>query len=101
MYYIYIVRCSDNSLYTGITNDIGRRFKEHKEKLSKGAKYTKRHDVVSLEAYYICGSRELASKLEYHIKALKKKDKEELILHNNLKEFLGKKIEYSKYLRAK
>ncbi|MBQ3573901.1 MAG: GIY-YIG nuclease family protein, partial [Clostridia bacterium] len=38
MYYVYMMRCSDNSLYTGITTDLERRFEEHKSK--KGAKYT-------------------------------------------------------------
>jgi len=101
MYYIYIIRCIDNSLYTGITTDIERRFKEHKNKLSRGAKYTKNHDVLNIECYYLCGSKVLASKLEYYIKHLKKKEKESLIINNNLKELLGTKIDYYKYLRVK
>lgn len=40
MYYTYILRCKDNSLYTGITTNIKRRLKEHKEKGEKAAKYT-------------------------------------------------------------
>ncbi len=99
MYYTYIIRCEDNSLYTGITTDIERRYKEHITK--KGAKYTKRHIASSIEALYISGSRELASKLEYHIKKLTKKEKEELIINNNIKELLSNKINTNKFLRIK
>ena len=101
MFYTYIIRCEDNSLYTGITNDIERRYKEHLTKNSKCAKYTKNHSANTLEAYYLAGSRELASQLEYHIKKLSKAQKEDLITKNNIKELLGKKIKYNKYLRIK
>jgi len=46
MYYIYIIQCEDKSLYTGITNDLGRRFKEHKN--GKGGHYTSSHKVVKI-----------------------------------------------------
>lgn len=79
MFYVYIVRCSDNSLYTGITNDIIRRVKEHNQS-SKGAKYTKSRRPVNLVYSRIIGSRSEALKEEYRIKNLTKKQKEKLIL---------------------
>ena len=77
MYYVYIMRCSDNSLYTGITTDVERRFAEHKS--GKGAKYTATHTVVSIEAVWEAPDRSAASKLESQIKKLPKSKKEELI----------------------
>lgn len=79
LYYVYILRCSDNSLYTGITTDIERRFKEHSDKNKKGAKYTHFHDVKSVEAVWTMPDRSSASKLEYYIKSLSKIEKEKLI----------------------
>ena len=46
MYYTYMLRCSDNSIYTGMTNDLEKRLNEHKTKSKNGAKYTKSHDVI-------------------------------------------------------
>lgn len=83
MYYIYTLRCEDNSIYTGITNDLERRMEEHFEKTKKCAKYTKRHTPVKIEKVWICENRVLASKLEYRIKKLTKTEKEELIKKEN------------------
>lgn len=79
MYYTYIVRCCDNSLYIGITNNLIRRLKEHYTKSRKCAKYTKYHSVVRLEMFYISNSRASASTLEYHLKKLSKSQKESLL----------------------
>ena len=49
MYYTYMLRCADNSIYTGMTNDLDKRFNEHKTKSKNGAKYTKSHNIVKLE----------------------------------------------------
>ena len=85
-YYVYIVRCSDNSLYTGITTDINRRIYEHNE-TKKGAKYTKSRRPVSLVYSALIGDRSSAQKEEYRIKKLSKIKKQELvdnwILSNN------------------
>lgn len=80
MYYIYIVRCDDQSLYTGITTDLKRRLNEHVLKLPQGAAYTKSRNVTRLEALWSAEDRSLASKLEYKIKQLTKLKKEQLIL---------------------
>lgn len=98
MYYTYILRCKDNSLYTGITTDLKRRFKEHKEKGEKTAKYTLRHEAEKMEIAWESENRVLASKLEFYIKKLTKKQKEELIKKPELLNvFLGEKIQYKEY----
>ena len=79
MYYTYIMRCVDGSLYTGITTDVQRRLKEHQGKLSGGAKYTKGRMPVKVEVVWQSDNRSLASKLEYRIKRLSKEEKELLI----------------------
>ena len=98
MYYTYILRCKDNSLYTGITTDLERRLKEHKEKGAKTAKYTLRHEGEKFEIAWKSENRVLASKLEFNIKKLKKQQKEELIKNSILLEkFLGDRIEAQLY----
>lgn len=80
MYYVYILRCGDGSLYTGITTDIERRLKMHTGELPGGAKYTRSKGVCSVEAVFEVSDRRAASRLEYQIKHMTKKQKEELIL---------------------
>lgn len=100
MYYVYIIRCKDNSLYTGITNNLKRRVKEHITKNKKCAKYTKNHIAMNLEAYWITEDRTLASKLEYHIKKLTKKQKEEIIVNKDkFNEYLSLKVDITKYTK--
>lgn len=79
MYYVYMMRCSDNSLYIGITTDLMRRFKEHTEKSGKGAKYTRSRSVTQIAAAWKTnGGRAEASRLECKLKKLKKDYKEKL-----------------------
>ena len=73
-YFIYMVKCSDDSLYTGITTDIQRRIKEHNSS-NKGAKYTKLRRPVSLVYTEECEDRSSASKREYEIKHFSRKEK--------------------------
>lgn len=75
-----MLRCSDNSLYTGITTNVERRFSEHLAKNKKGAKYTASRTVLSVEAVWEAPDRSTASKIESQIKKLPKSKKEELIL---------------------
>ena len=96
MYYIYMLRCQDNSIYTGITKNLENRMKEHFTK-NNCAKYTYTHSAKKLECAWQTETRALASKLEYHIKRLKKQEKEELIIKNNMEELLSDKIEVDKY----
>ena len=99
MYYVYMLRCRDNSIYTGITTDVERRMKEHFGGDKKCAKYTLTHIPKSLEAVWETENRVLASKLEYHIKkTLGKSQKEMIIKNHNIEEFLSRKIDESKYM---
>ena len=99
MYYIYMLRCKDNSLYTGITTDIERRFKEHLEKTKKCAKYTSTHSALKIEKVWQTETRSLASKLEYNIKKnLTKAQKEKLVSNkSSIQDLLKDKIEYELY----
>lgn len=97
MYYVYMLRCEDNSIYTGITTNINRRVNEHLSKSKKGAKYTRQHTVKAVESLWTTENKALASKLEYNIKKLQKNKKEELIVKNNFSELFGNKLEYEKY----
>lgn len=99
MYYIYMIRCIDNSIYTGITTDLERRFKEHCEKNQKCAKYTLNHTAVRIECAWTTENKSLASKLEFHLKRLTKKEKEDIIINNDLEKFLSDRIDISKYKR--
>lgn len=99
MYYIYILRCSDNSLYTGITNDIKKRMNEHFGTSDKKAKYTRSHSPTKLEALWECESKSDALKIEYRIKELTKKDKENLIENNVAPESICIKLMDVKFKR--
>lgn len=84
MYYVYILRCIDNSLYTGYTTDVRRRFSEHLSKTEKGAKYTHSRTPISIEAVWSSDSRSAAMRLEAFIKKLRKSTKEEIIKNNRI-----------------
>lgn len=96
MYYIYMLRCTDNSIYTGITTNVEHRMKEHFTK-NNCAKYTYTHTAKKLECVWQTENRVLASKLEYRIKTLTKAQKEKLIVRNNLEELFLDKIDASQY----
>ncbi len=98
MYYIYMLRCEDNSIYTGIAKDLEHRLNEHFTKDEKCAKYTKSHKAKKLEIAWKTENKSLASKLEYAIKKLDKNKKEKLInTPNLLGEFLKDKIDENLY----
>lgn len=73
-WYIYIVECCDGSFYTGITTDIDRRLLEHNFSF-KAAKYTRSRRPVKLVYKEASQNRSTASKREYQIKKMKRKDK--------------------------
>lgn len=77
MWKVYIVRCADDSLYTGITTDLERRIKEHNE--SKGAKYTRARGPVELVYSAEFKDRSEATKEELRIKSLGREAKLALI----------------------
>ena len=69
LWYIYIVRCNDNTLYTGITIDINKRLEEHNSG-TKGAKYTRSRRPVKLIYSEETSSRSEATKRELQIKKM-------------------------------
>lgn len=75
--YVYIVRCSDNTLYTGWTYDIDKRISAHNSGL--GAKYTRSRKPVSLFYSEEFDTKEEALSREVEIKKLKRADKEKLL----------------------
>lgn len=77
-YIVYILLCNDMSLYTGITNNLERRFKQHNGQIKGGAKYTRSKRPVSLLYTEKFETKSDAMKREYEIKKLKK-DKKILI----------------------
>tara|TARA_Y100000389_G_scaffold170683_1_gene177863 strand:- start:94 stop:396 length:303 start_codon:yes stop_codon:yes gene_type:complete len=76
-WFVYILKCADNTLYTGITKDVDRRIKEHGT--NKGAKYTKQRGPFKLVYKASFPNRSLASKEEYKIKSLSLINKIKLI----------------------
>jgi|TARA_B110000305_G_C19348390_1_gene592901 putative endonuclease len=80
-WYVYIVQCSDGSLYTGITVDLDRRLNEHNTS-NKGAKYTRSRRPVQMMYSETHETRSLASKREYAIKQLTRKEKLNLLKIN-------------------
>lgn len=81
MNYVYILRCNDDSLYTGWTNNLEKRIRAHSD--GKGAKYTKAKLPIELVYFEEFEDKIEAMKREYAIKQLKRKDKLDLI--NNSK----------------
>lgn len=78
MYYLYILKCSDKTLYTGITTDLDRRFLEHNEK-KLGAKYTAARRPVKLVYWKKFKNRSTASCAEARVKKMTKAEKVVLI----------------------
>ncbi|MCF6291212.1 MAG: GIY-YIG nuclease family protein [Desulfobacterales bacterium] len=77
-WYVYIVRCRDESLYTGITTDVGRRVMEHNHE-TNGARYTRPRRPVRLVYQEQAPSRSAALKQEARIKRLRAPAKKRLI----------------------
>jgi len=73
---VYIIRCDDSTLYTGISTDVARRLQEHRSGDGKAAKYTKPFSSIQLVYEILIGHRSLAAKIEYQIKKLPKQKKE-------------------------
>jgi len=72
-YYVYMVKCSDNTLYTGYTNDLFGRLRKHNS--GKGAKYTSSRRPVELVYQETCETKSEALKREHVIKQLTRKQK--------------------------
>lgn len=82
MYYVYILRTSSNTLYTGQTKNLEKRLKEHQEKSIKSAKYIRYFDSFELVYSQAFPSRTKAMQREFQLKKLTKREKEVLVLEN-------------------
>ena len=76
-WYLYILRCADNTLYTGITTDVAKRVEAHRS--GKGAKYTRGRAPLELVYQEVCENHSQALKRELEIKALTRTQKEKII----------------------
>jgi putative endonuclease len=84
LWYVYFLRCADNSLYAGITTDLSRRLDEHNFSNKLGAKYTRVRRPVSLVFSEELSSRSEATRKEYQLKKLPKANKERRVSNHRL-----------------
>ena len=77
-FHLYILRCSDGTLYTGIATDVSRRLEEHRSG-TRGAKYLRGRLPVELVFECSVGDRAAAQRLEYRVKRMSRHDKEAVI----------------------
>jgi len=78
MYYLYILKCADKTLYTGITIDLKRRIREHNSS-NLGARYTRSRRPVKIVYSKKYRNRSVVSKVEFEIKTLSRAEKLEMI----------------------
>ncbi|MGF1682870.1 GIY-YIG nuclease family protein [Photobacterium minamisatsumaniensis] len=76
---VYLIRTASNHLYCGVTTDVERRFKEHQGTM-KGAKYLRGKGPLTIAWSSEVGSKRVAMQLEYRIKRLSKKQKEQIVI---------------------
>ncbi len=103
MYYVYMLRCKDNSIYTGYTPDLEGRMEEHFSGGPKGSKYVRSRGAEKLEAFWMTEEKSDAMRLEFRIKKhLSKRQKELLVKEpEKLEELLGGVLDCGKFRYAK
>lgn len=79
MAYLYIVRCTDGSLYTGIAADIEKRMRQHAAGGRTAAKYTRAHPIVEIASLWLVPDLQAAARLEYAVKRLSRESKLRLL----------------------
>ena len=84
LWYVYVLQCSDNSLYCGITTDVDRRISEHQSGM--GAKYTRGKRPVKLLVFWTEDNRSTATKAEIAFKKLSKKKKLQVIQEKGIQQ---------------
>ena len=78
-WYLYLIRCRDDTIYTGISTNVERRFAQHQSEGYAGSRYLKGRGPLTLVFKEKLGSRSLASKVEHRVKRMPKARKEKLI----------------------
>ena len=81
---VYIVRTVDDLLYSGVSTDVSRRYREHLSGGARAAKYLRAHKPRELALAVPIGTRSMAQKVEYHLKRLSRGQKETLIRRHAL-----------------
>lgn len=80
---VYLLECADNTLYCGITTNLEKRVRQHNGELVGGAKYTKVRQPCKLAYSELAENRSVASKREYEIKKLTRRQKTALVAKNH------------------
>lgn len=92
-WFVYILRCGNGALYTGVTTDVQRRVREHAEKGRLAARFTRAFSPVELVYNCCTGSKSLAYRIEYQIKRLPRRRKTTIVAENfsesELLDYLG------------
>ena len=78
-WFVYVARCADGSLYTGVARDVAARIRAHDE--GKGAKYTRGRGPLAVQAVRRCRTKGDALRLELAVKALSRDAKEAMLAH--------------------
>lgn len=83
-WWLYVIRCRDDSLYTGVTTDVQRRFAEHQQQGPKTARYLRGRAPLQLVFCVSVGERGQALKMEYRVKQLSRSEKLSMITEQAL-----------------
>lgn len=75
-WFVYLLECENDKIYTGITTDVEKRFQKHLS--GTGAKFTRANPPLQILAFKPCNNRSEASSIEYYVKRLKPSQKREL-----------------------
>jgi putative endonuclease len=86
-WFVYLVRCADGSIYTGISNDVAARLAMHDR--GKGARYTRGRGPVTLLAAFRCATKPRALQVEYAVKRLPRDAKLELATRRTLRDAIA------------
>jgi len=92
-HYVYVLRCADDTLYTGYTTDPARRVAEHDA--GEGAKYTRGRAPVELVHVERFDSKSAAMSREYAVKQLSRTEKDRLVVHGDSREGAGESLDPS------
>ena len=87
-WHVYMIRCGDGALYTGIATDVSRRLAEHREGKSKGARYLRGRGPLQLVLEKVIGDKGLALRVEARVKGLPRAAKQRLIRRDEVLEQL-------------
>ena len=100
MYYVYMLKCIDGTLYTGSAKDVTKRIKEHFGGGIRCAKYTRSHPPKEVVAILTCDTKSDAIKTEYRIKTMTKSEKERFCETGDMPEKIKSKLEGIAFARV-